>query len=78
MYVNIYSIRTSNCTSNCLIKPLRERGLHARATISYEHRSTSQDLDLVEERSHGQWRIFSKLGAGYSTSRGMGEITYNR
>jgi hypothetical protein len=31
----------------------------------------------IQQRSHGQWRIFSKLGAGYSTSRDRGEITNN-
>jgi len=28
----------------------------------------------IESRSNGSWRIFSKLGAGYSNSRSKGEI----
>jgi hypothetical protein len=31
----------------------------------------------VDEQSNGLWRIFSKLGAGYSTSRSRGEIISN-
>jgi hypothetical protein len=31
----------------------------------------------VEEKSKGAWRIFSKLGAGYSSSRNVGEIMNN-
>ena len=31
----------------------------------------------IQVRSAGQWRIFSKLGAGYSSSRNVGEITNN-
>ena len=31
----------------------------------------------VEERSQGQWRIFSKLGAGISDASGKWEITLN-
>lgn len=32
------------------------------------------DMTDVEARSDGAWRILSKLGAGYSNSRGRGEI----
>ena len=32
------------------------------------------NMTFVEEKSDGRWRIFSKLGAGYSSSRGVGEI----
>ena len=32
------------------------------------------NISEVEVRSKGQWRIFSKLGAGYSISRERGEV----
>ena len=35
------------------------------------------NMTQVSQQSLGHWRIFSKLGAGYSTSRDRGEITYN-
>lgn len=28
----------------------------------------------MDNANHGTWRIFSKLGAGYSSSRSVGEI----
>lgn len=34
-------------------------------------------LKRIDENSDGAWRIFSKLGAGYSSSRGKGEILSN-
>lgn len=34
-------------------------------------------MDRVEQESQGQFRIFSKLGAGYSSSRSRGEIVSN-
>ena len=35
------------------------------------------NMSKVEEQSGGQFRIFSKLGAGWSTSRYVGEIVSN-
>jgi len=35
------------------------------------------DMQRVEAASAGQWRIYSKLGAGYSSSRSVGEIVNN-
>lgn len=35
------------------------------------------DMTEVQQQSNGQWRIFSKLGAGFSSSRLVGEITNN-
>jgi hypothetical protein len=35
------------------------------------------DMARVEKESRGRWRIFSKLGGGYSTSRFVGEIVTN-
>ncbi|CAE7532325.1 unnamed protein product, partial [Symbiodinium microadriaticum] len=38
---------------------------------------SSVNITDVEVKSQGQWRIFSKLGAGYSSSRSRGEIINN-
>ncbi len=38
---------------------------------------SSINISDVEIASNGSWRIFSKLGAGYSTSRSKGEIVTN-
>jgi len=38
---------------------------------------SSLDMEEVENVSNGKWRIFSKLGAGYSTTRSRGEIVNN-
>jgi hypothetical protein len=35
------------------------------------------NMSLVEASSGGTWRIYSKLGAGYSTGRQVGEIVNN-
>jgi hypothetical protein len=35
------------------------------------------NITEIESRSQGAWRIHSKLGAGYSSSRFVGEITSN-
>jgi hypothetical protein len=35
------------------------------------------NISDVELQSKGNWRIFSKLGAGFSSSRLVGEITNN-
>jgi hypothetical protein len=35
------------------------------------------DIDKIEAESKGQWRIFSKMGCGYSSSRNVGEIVTN-
>lgn len=35
------------------------------------------NISDVELQSNGNWRIFSKLGAGFSSSRLVGEITNN-
>jgi hypothetical protein len=35
------------------------------------------NMSSVQLDASGQWRIFSKLGAGYSSSRLVGEITNN-
>ena len=35
---------------------------------------TALNMTAVEEAARGEWRIFSKLGAGWSTSRLVGEI----
>lgn len=35
------------------------------------------NMTKTELDSHGKWRIFSKLGAGYSSSRGRGEVMNN-
>jgi hypothetical protein len=37
----------------------------------------SVDIEAVDKDSAGQWRIFSKLGAGYSTDRDVGEVVNN-
>jgi hypothetical protein len=34
------------------------------------------DMDAIEERSNGQWRVFDKMGSGYSTSR-RGDVRQN-
>mgnify|MGYP003385942803 CR=1 FL=1 len=34
-------------------------------------------MTQIEDNSHGNYRIFSKLGAGYSSSRSKGEILSN-
>ena len=31
-------------------------------------------MEAIDEGTGGEWRIFSKLGAGYSSSRSRGEI----
>jgi len=38
---------------------------------------SSLDISDVQASSQGQWRIFSKLGAGYSSSRSVGEVISN-
>lgn len=38
---------------------------------------SSLDMNKIDEISYGNWRIFSKLGAGWSTSRQVGEIISN-
>jgi hypothetical protein len=35
------------------------------------------NMTETEIASSGRWRIFSKLGAGYSSSRGRGEVMNN-
>lgn len=35
------------------------------------------NMTAIDEASRGTWRIFSKLGAGYSSSRSVGEIVSN-
>mmetsp|Transcript_1738 Transcript_1738/g.3111 ORF Transcript_1738/g.3111 Transcript_1738/m.3111 type:complete len:275 (-) Transcript_1738:164-988(-) len=35
------------------------------------------NISAVQQQSNGNWRIFSKLGAGFSSSRMVGEITNN-
>jgi hypothetical protein len=35
------------------------------------------NMSQVEAASEGRWRIYSKLGDGYSSSRQVGEIVYN-
>jgi hypothetical protein len=35
------------------------------------------NMTQTELEASGQWRIFSKLGAGYSSSRGRGEVMNN-
>ena len=36
-----------------------------------------EDMPRMQRESRGQWRILSKLGAGYSGSRGKGEVLTN-
>jgi hypothetical protein len=38
---------------------------------------TALDMVKTETDARGKWRIFSKLGAGYSSSRLVGEILDN-
>lgn len=38
---------------------------------------TAIDIEKVETDAQGKWRIFSKLGAGYSSGRSVGEIVSN-
>ncbi len=38
---------------------------------------SSLDLNKIDEISHGNWRIFSKFGDGWSTSRQVGEVVSN-
>ena len=38
---------------------------------------SSVDINKIDEISDGKWRVFSKLGAGYSSSRQVGEIVSN-
>lgn len=38
---------------------------------------SSLDMKKVEADSNGEWRIYSKLGNGWSSSRGRGEIVNN-
>lgn len=38
---------------------------------------TAVDINKVEADAQGRWRIFSKLGAGWSSDRNVGEIVSN-
>lgn len=49
-----------------------EQALEATGVLN--HGSTVGALAAMDEASGGQWRIFSKLGAGYSSSRSVGEV----
>ena len=68
MQTILYGAETSN-----LFPGLKWGGMTADTAIY-----TQSGLDMldVETRSEGNWRIHSKLGAGYSYSRFVGEITY--
>lgn len=46
-------------------------------TAIFVQSSAGVNLTRIDEASSGKWRLFSKLGAGYSTSRTKGEIITN-
>lgn len=54
-------------------------GMTADTGIFLQSAAKIQDILANDEavKKAGQWRIFSKLGAGYSTSRNVGEIVTN-
>lgn len=43
-------------------------------TWGYEYRYSDSAVDMDTIQGQGDWRIFSKMGAGYSTRRNRGEI----
>lgn len=49
-------------------------GMTADTSIFLQSALNISDVQL---QSNGNWRIFSKLGAGFSSSRLVGEITNN-
>lgn len=51
-------------------------GMTADTAVFLQSSSVAQDLLVRNEQAlaQGQWRIFSKMGAGYSSSRSVGEI----
>jgi hypothetical protein len=51
-------------------------GMSADTSIFVQNALAAANFDF-EAAAPGQWRIFSKLGAGYSTSRNRGEIVSN-
>ena len=61
-------------SSNSLLFPgLQWGGMTSDTAIFVQ---SALDMQNIDDRSQGQWRIFSKLGAGYSSSRSRGENTY--
>lgn len=46
-------------------------------TAIFVQSASAVNLTRIDEASSGQWRLFSKLGAGYSTPRTKGEIITN-
>ena len=62
--------------SSELFKGLEWGGMTADTAIFLQ--STNKMTELLNTANHqDQWRIFSKLGAGWSTSRYVGEIVSN-
>ena len=55
-----------------LFPTLEWGGMTADTSIYVQSALNMSDVQL---RSGGNWRIFSKLGAGFSSSRLVGEIT---
>lgn len=60
--------------TSALFPSLQWGGMTADTAVYVQ---TALDMPKVEEDARGQWRIFSKLGAGYSSSRLVGEILDN-
>lgn len=57
-----------------LFPGLRWGGMSADTAVYLQSSLNMTDVELA---ASGRWRIFSKLGAGYSTSRSKGEIVSN-
>lgn len=62
-------------TSESMFKGATVGGMAADTAIFVQ--SGIPDIKLVDGQSQGGWRIFSKLGAGYSATRQRGEILGN-
>lgn len=60
--------------SSQLFPGLRWGGMSADPGIFVQ---SGLDMDAIEARSGGTWRIFSKLGDGWSLSRAVGEVLTN-
>lgn len=60
--------------ANATLFPLQMGGMSADTSIFLQ---SHLDMNSVEEASQGNWRIYSKLGCGYSSDRKVGEIVTN-
>ena len=67
-------LQGADYTANATLFPLQMGGMSADTSIFLQ---SHLDMNSVEEASQGNWRIYSKLGCGYSSDRGVGEIVTN-